>query len=192
MKDLDLQQWLARASLGDEEAFQFVYETTHHHAYRMIFFLTQRQEDAGDIMSEVYMALLRSLSSYDAEQPFLAWFNGLIVRQVRSWKRTSWRRLRLMEKLHAYQPAQFVTPIDARMSEMERQQWLLPAIRKLSHKQREIIVLRYYQECSLEEIAHLLNIPIGTVKSRQHSALRTLRRNLTRSITQREESYYVH
>ncbi|WP_244297266.1 hypothetical protein [Brevibacillus antibioticus] len=51
------------------------------------------------MMSEVYVELIRSIDRYDVELPFIPWFNGLIVRQVRNWNRSIWRRFRLLERV---------------------------------------------------------------------------------------------
>lgn len=51
------------------------------------------------------------------------------------------------------------------------------AIQKLTDKQRAVIILRFYHDYTLEEIATLLDIPLGTVKSRYHAAIQSLRKN---------------
>ena len=57
----------------------------------------------------------------------------------------------------------------------ETKQELVQAVQTLPLKHREIIILRYYHHYTLEEIADLLRIPVGTVKSRHHHALQKLR-----------------
>ena len=97
MKDIDLQPWLLRMSQGDEK-LEVVYSRTREHAYKLIYYLTPNKQDVSDIMSEVYMQLFKSIKNYNDQQKFSSWFNGLIIRQVRSWKRKSWRRYRILEK----------------------------------------------------------------------------------------------
>ncbi|MFB9326402.1 sigma-70 family RNA polymerase sigma factor [Paenibacillus aurantiacus] len=176
MKDFEVTPLLIRMSQGDEQAFQAVYESTRDHAYRLIHYLAPNRQDAPDIMSEVYAELFRSWRSYDPRQPFVSWFNGLIVRQVRNWKRKEWRLFRLAEKLR-------IGPIqtsdwreERRIQQMDERLDLLPILQTLPHKFREVIVLRYYQDCTLEEMAELLKVPLGTVKSRHHQALKHMRR----------------
>ncbi|UQZ34103.1 hypothetical protein C2I18_11535 [Paenibacillus sp. PK3_47] len=97
MKETDWTPLLIRMSQGDEDAFHTVYESTRDHAYRLIRYLAPSQQDAADIVSEVYVELFRSLHSYDPGKNFAAWFNGLIVRQVRNWKR---KALRTYQTVH--------------------------------------------------------------------------------------------
>jgi len=191
MKKIDLSPWLIRMSQGDEEAFRTVYEATREHAYRLIYYLSPSKEDVGDIMSEVYIELLRSVEKYRPEQPFAAWFNGLILRQVRNWKRKNWRLYRIVERLKLLADTSFDRKAEAQLTAVGDQMELLPILDTLPYKAKEIIVLRYYQDCSLEEISDLLNIPLGTVKSRHHHALKQLRHRFE-EIGGKERKGYVY
>lgn len=192
MKETDWTPLLIRMSQGDEEAFQTVYESTRDHAYRMISYLAPSQQDAADIMSEVYVELFRSLHSYDHTKNFVSWFNGLIVRQVRNWKRKEWRLFRIAEKLKigGFHPADRTE--ERRIQELGDRLDLLPVLQTLPLKLREVIVLRYYQDCRLEEIAELLKIPLGTVKSRHHQALKALRRRFEQLGLRKEGEGFVY
>ncbi|MNE81958.1 ECF RNA polymerase sigma factor SigW [compost metagenome] len=123
------------------------------------------------------MALLHSLMTYDTRKTFRPWLNGLIINQVNNWRRKGWRRLRLFIRHNQL----FVQPTtkgpDILALESEEKNTLLQQVSRLSSKLRVVIVLRYYQDCTLEEIADTLKIPLGTVKSRHHEALRRLRVN---------------
>lgn len=192
MRDIDWSPWLIRMSRGEEEAFRTVYEATRDHAYRLIFYLSPRKQDVEDIMSEVYIELMRCAGKYRPELPFQAWFSGLIIRQVRNWKRKSWRLFRIAEKLRLEPGETFDGKAESRFAAVGDQMELLPHLNELSHKAKEIIVLRYYQDCSLEEIAGVLNIPLGTVKSRHHHALKQLRRRLQDEHGGKERNGYVY
>jgi len=192
MKDLDLTPWLIRMSHGDEQAFQVVYESTRDHAYRLISYLAPSKEDIGDIMSEVYFELFRSLNKYDPEQNFTSWFSGLIVRQVRNWKRKEWRLFRITEKLKQSITKSSDPATELRLTVLSDRLDLLPILQTLPLKFKEVIVLRYYQDCSLEEIAELLKIPLGTVKSRHHHALKHLRRRFDQQGLRKERDGFVY
>jgi len=192
MKNMNWSSLLIRMSKGDEEAFRTVYEETRDHAYRLIYYLSSSKEDVGDIMSEVYIELLRCADKYRPEQPFTAWFNGLIVRQVRNWKRKNWRLYRIVEKVKLLADHSFDRKAEAKLSAVGDQMELLPILRKLPLKAREVIVLRYYQDCTLEEISTLLDIPLGTVKSRHHHALKQLRHQFEAIHGGKEKKDYVY
>ena len=192
MKDQDLQPWLIRMSQGDETAFRVVYEETKDQAYRLIYYLAPNKDDAADLMSEVYMALLGGIGGYKPELPFRSWFNGLIVRQVRNWRRRSWQRFRILEKAKAMLGASADRSMEDYAQTLGERDELIPALRTLSHKLKEVIILRYYQDYSLEEISQLLRIPVGTVKSRHHHALKQLRGRMERRGEEGEGTNYVY
>lgn len=191
IEEAQLRIYLSRMMERDEEAFHSLYEATRDHTYRMAYCLVGEERDAEDVMSEAYMALFRSLPTYDFGKPFLPWFNGLIIRQARNWKRRAWRRFRLLEKARMVWTPD-ATGDDTAIATIGQQDELLPFVNGLAHKFREVIVLRYYQDYSLETIAEVLDIPLGTVKSRHHAALKKLRARFEACSGERGVSRYVH
>jgi len=192
MKNTDWSPWLIRMSQGDKEAFQTIYEQTKDHTYRLIYYLSSSKEDVADIVSEVYIELLKSAHKYKPEQPFSSWFNGLIVRQVRSWKRKNWRLYRIVEKVKLFTDLTVDRRAEIELSSVSNQMELYPILRKLPLKAREIIVLKYYQDYTFEDIAVLLDIPLGTVKSRHFYALKQMRRQFELIDDRKESENYVY
>ncbi|SFE76142.1 Sigma-70 region 2 [Paenibacillus algorifonticola] len=73
MKDQDIHSWLTRMIQVDSEAFRYVYEATSDHVFRTLHLFLNNQEDADDVINEVYMQLFKSLpSSNNAAVPSLA------------------------------------------------------------------------------------------------------------------------
>jgi len=174
--EIEVQPWLERMMEGDAGAFREVYARIHPHVYRTVSFMAGSKDDIGDIVNEVYIALFQALPTYKPEQPFRPWLNGIIARQTSNWRRRLWRRMRLADRTRTM----FVEPPQADpgdgLFEAEQSDVLLRHVGRLSLKLRQIIVLRYYQDHSYEEIADVLDIPVGTVKSRHHAAITKLRR----------------
>lgn len=175
MNDKELLPWLEKATLGDESAFQLVYQATHQDVYRTVAFLVYNKQDIEDIVNEIYMRMWRSFHTYDPIRPFRYWLHGIIVRQVQDWKRKAWRRIRLFERNRRMISEQFVWT-DQAVLQSEMQQELFSLVRQLSYKLRVVVILRYFHDYALEEIADILQIPVGTAKSRHHLALKELRK----------------
>ncbi|WP_246070533.1 sigma-70 family RNA polymerase sigma factor [Paenibacillus kobensis] len=175
MNDNELHPWLRRMMDGDPAAFREVYAATQPFVYRTVYYLSGNKDDVSDIVSEVYIALIQSLPSYRFEQSFRSWLNGITVRQVSNWRRKLWRIMRLNQRNRLLTVDMPASLPGERLFEAERDSELLQQVECLPAKLREVIVLRYYQECSYEEIAEALNVPEGTVKSRLHSAIAKLR-----------------
>jgi len=160
---------------GDRESFARLYECTRDQVYRTVYLLLTQKQDVPDVVSEIYMELLRCLPDYKKDLPFRSWLNGITVRQARNWNRKQWRLFRLFEKNKSMriETAREDAADEVARSESASELWA--SVEKLPFKLKAVIVLRYYQECSIEEIAGILSIPPGTVKSRLHLALKRLR-----------------
>ncbi len=192
MNDADFHLVLRRMMKEDQAAFEKVYETTKDHVYRTVYFLAKNKQDVGDMMSEVYIELFRSLSKYDFKQPFRSWLNGLVIRQVHNWHRKVWRKLRLFHRAKQLELTPEYSRNDENILQAELQDEIQSLIDQLSYKLKVVIVLRYNQEYSFEEIATILNIPLGTVKSRHHLAIQKLRLQADPERFDKEASSYVH
>ncbi|PEE05059.1 sigma-70 family RNA polymerase sigma factor [Bacillus pseudomycoides] len=174
MDEIELKEWLQRMAFGDQQAFQVIYEFTCKDIYRTVAFLVVDKQDVEDIVNEVYIQIWKSVVNYDVNRSFRFWLHGLIVKQVQDWRRKSWRRFRIFEKKKMYAQDQFYI-VDEDILHKETRNELGELVQKLSYKHREVIIMRYFHEYSLDEIATLLNKPVGTVKSRLHTALKRLR-----------------
>ncbi|NMO94253.1 sigma-70 family RNA polymerase sigma factor [Paenibacillus lemnae] len=174
MKEVNVQALLTRMADGDDRAFEELYMETRHDVYRMVAFLIPDSHDAVEVANEVYVQLWKSFRTYDGNRPFHFWLHGIVVRLVNNHRRSLWRHFRrhdmLKQTLRTSDP-QHHEP----MNDVETRDEMMYQVMKLSKKLRTVVVLRCYQDYSLEEIADLLNIPVGTVKSRYHAAITKLR-----------------
>lgn len=185
----ELQSLIKLSIEGDRAAFEKLYEYTKDDVYRTVSFLVFNKDDVQDLVSEIYIKLLKSLPNYDLNRPFWFWLHGLIVRQVQDWRRKIWRRLHLFDKSKdKFEMPSEVMKIDQVILQKETRNELVYLVQKLSYKLRVVIILRYFHDYHLDEIASLLNIPVGTVKSRHHLAIKKLREKYEVILQTREES----
>ncbi|MEI4800034.1 sigma-70 family RNA polymerase sigma factor [Bacillus sp. NPDC077411] len=180
MDKTEWQEWLERMVAGDQKAFQHIYEATSKDVYRTVSFLVVDQHDVDDIVNGVYIRMWKSFAKYDPSRPFSFWLHSLIVHEIQDWRRKLWRRFRILEKSKEFWQDQFHRT-DEEVLHMETRSELLELVKTLSYKHREVIIMRYFHEYSLEEIALLVGIPVGTVKSRLHTAHRQLRKEMEKS-----------
>jgi RNA polymerase sigma-70 factor, ECF subfamily len=189
--DQSFQLLLERSSTGDREAFEAVYRKIKDKVYRTVYFLLKDKHDVQDVVSEVYIELFKSLKKFDNSYPFQSWLNGLIVRQVSNHNRKAWRRFRLFERQMLNREDLQPEIVDDRILQKEKKSELLAFVDLLSFKLKSVIVLRYYHEHTYEEISLVLNIPVGTVKSRHNQAIKKLREHIGYTINVKEESQDV-
>ncbi|MEC0229794.1 sigma-70 family RNA polymerase sigma factor [Paenibacillus alba] len=184
MNDQELNPWIDRLMEGDQAAFDVIYGLTKKKVYATVTMLMRNKEDVNDVVSEVYCQMFKTLPSFDRSRSFLYWLNGIVINQINNWRRQVWRRFRLSQKhdmLQEHRPAELP---DEFLIQSEGQQQLLGLIKKLPYKLRVVVLYKYYYEYSNDEIAELLHIPVGTVKSRNSLALKQIRQRFGTHLVQ--------
>ena len=160
--------------MADHDSDALVQE--HYAAiYRLLLHLTRRVHDAEDLAQQTFVRALRNLDKLRDDLPARSWLYAIAYREF-----LNWRRRRLWLPLTADRTA----PGDA-FARVADSDALLMALAKVKPDGRVVFLLHYVEEQSIQEIAKLLNIPEGTVKSRLHSARAGLKDLLT------EEECYV-
>ena len=129
------------------------------------------RHDAEDVLQEVFVLVHRSLAGFDPHKgAFSTWLHRITINHCLNQRR---RHNPVTVSLHD-DPLASEFP-GAQLADKEA---VWQAMRSLSEKQQAVIVLRYYWELPYAEVAQILEIPLGTVKSRLDLALKTLRKAL--------------
>ena len=169
-------------------AFEELMSRYYERTYAVIFRMVREQETAKDLTQETFLKAWRGLSSFSGESAFFTW----IYRIARNLVSSDYRKLRARPKVvaslgesdpdagdMAIDPvAESVGPVEESMRS-ERRERILDAISGLVPDFREIIVLRDLERRSYDDIADLLEIPVGTVRSRIHRARLELKAKLS-------------
>ncbi len=170
---------IRRAQNGDRNAFGELVTAYMQRAYYAALSLVGNHDDALDLSQEAFARAYRARQTIDPEQPFYNWYYTILRRLCFNFVRDRRRRRERLEE-HA---GWLVDEADARAAgddparaaeatELHRQ--LRRAIDRLPEREREMLVLKEYQNLKYREIAALLEIPIGTVMSRLYTARRHL------------------
>ena len=191
MKEINIELWVERMKEGDSSAFQVIYDWSFPQIYRSVVFLMSEKHEIEDVMNEIYLQLWRSIDKYDAKRPFRFWMHGIALKQIQKWRTKSWRRFRIFEKKRLLEVEEHLFS-DREVLKAESHQEMLAIVHQLSYKLRTVIILRYYHDYTFDEVAELLGIPVGTVKSRHHAALAKLRELSPNSELEKEQELYVH
>ncbi|GAB6927853.1 hypothetical protein JCM10914A_18360 [Paenibacillus sp. JCM 10914] len=180
MSDIQLSELVKSVLDGKQEAFRHIYTQTVDRVYRTLFILSDGSiRDAEDITQNVYLELYRNLNQFDPTRSLHGWLYGITLRQLQSYRRKRWKELRKEQK---ERDRQYILHSGASASEVDfTDECVLHELDVLSDKLRQVLVLRYLKGYSQQEIAELLNIPVGTVKSRLHQALRKMKEHLTKT-----------
>lgn len=156
---------------GDESAWTELLQTHSRKVYNLCYRFTGRPSEAEDLTQEVFIKIFQTLSVYDSQQgTFSTWLSRIARNHlVDHYRRT--HKDRLTSSLDddpggfENQPSTEPSP-SAAVESRERGEILQAALNRLSPDMREAVVLRDFQDLDYDEIAEVLGVPEGTVKSR--------------------------
>ena len=141
-------------------------------AYRLAGYLLGDATEAQDAVQDALVKAWRSWSTLRDPEAFEPWFDRIVVNVCRDRMRRH-RTLRMVQ----LDAAGEVESSDVFGSMVEGDE-VAAAVARLAPDQRIVIALRYWRDLTLEQVAETLRLPLGTVKSRLHYALRALRSEL--------------
>ena len=197
MEDVQIVHGLIRRCVsGDAAAWEEIVQRYHRRIYNICYRFAGSSDDAQDLTQEVFIKMYRTLDSYDVERgAFMTWVTtmtrNLLVDHFRKHKQD-----RVTDSLDAapseHEDAQplsdkieYKGPApDSQVQSGEAQSAVHEALQKLSPELREAVILRDLQDFSYQEVAAVLKVPEGTVKSRINRGRAELARLLTRTYKQ--------
>ena len=175
----DLGMLLEKARAGDKEAFGRFFAKTSEIQYRLILTYVNDPDAAQDILQEVYLTLYQNLSLIRRPQSAIAYLNTT-TRQLCM----NYRRRVATRNAHMASPTVALSDVTAlslaeQAEQSEQLAQLNHALKKLTPREQQIIVMRYVQRVKIAEIANILDISPATVKRLHRSALEKLRRDMS-------------
>lgn len=163
-------EWLRLAQKKDEEAFEKLVEMYQTPVYNLCYRMLGESQDAEDAAQEAFWRAYQAIDRYDSNRSFITWLLSIAAHHCIDLQRK--RRLPTLDlDLATDMDAPDVTPGPEKMlTHRQDQESMNDMLGHLKEQDRAIIVLRYWQEMSEEEIAQTLTISVSAVKSRLHRA----------------------
>lgn len=158
---------------GTETAFLQLFDEHHLPLFRFAYRLTGSVSDAEDVVQECFLELLRPGCSYDPRRtPMRAYLFGVVRNQAL-------RRLRKSAQIagDGLEPAAHGSPLD-HVLHAELEDAVARAVMQLPHTQKEVLILAHYERVPLAEIARVMDLDVGAVKSRLQRARAQLKETL--------------
>lgn len=169
-------------TLRDQEAFAFIAKRYKQKLFNYVMRLTNiRAEDAEDLLQEIFLKTYLNLNDFDRDMKFSSWIYAIARNQVIS----NHRKLQVRAEGHS------VTIDDERALQIAAEfdikkiidlkilkDRIDQAMDKLKQKHKEILILKFYEEKSYEEISDIIKKPIGTVGSMMNAAKKELKKEL--------------
>ena len=172
MADLDLGVLIARCQAGDELAWEAFVRRFQGRVYALACSYLDDRDEARDLAQEVFVRLYETRGRWAEAEGFVAWLCQVARNRAIDYQ----RRRRVRQPPRVVPEEQGVQVVDVSPGPAEqfehrsRHRLVQAALARLSTLSREIVMLRDVQELSVREVATLLGIPAGTVKSRASRA----------------------
>jgi RNA polymerase sigma-70 factor, ECF subfamily len=174
------QEWLVKARQGDEEAFTILVETYQTPVYNLCYRMLGEGGSAEDAAQETFWRAWQNLNRYDPQRSFITWLLSIAAHFCIDQQRK--RRIPLLE-LDEFPDFDISNPLEPTPEKVvalnEEDAALHELINQLNPQDRAAVVLKYWSDCSEEEISQMLNLTVSAVKSRLHRARRQLAELMT-------------
>ena len=164
----------------DSDLLDRLIEKYQHRLLRYLVYLTANREFAEDLFQETWIRVLERGNQYNGTSRFETWLFAIARHLVidNSRKKSTVSLDALMEPREGAMPMEFAsgqrTPYDLALLQQNGEH-LMSALQAVELVQREVILLRFQEEMSLEEIAQVTGAPLSTVKSRLYRGLEALK-----------------
>jgi len=164
---------------GELDALGDMYDRHRHLVYRTALAITCDPDMASDLLQEVFLRLHRFAERIDPSRPLQPWLYRMTVNLSYTWIKRKSRWMRYINEMAERIITERRPASPHNIAERDESwRWVRQAILALPVQQRMVVVLYYINDLSLKEIAEILEIPVGTVKSRLHYARRVLKKQL--------------
>ncbi len=176
MTDKEQILLVLRAQTGDKSAFNSLLESIQHSLYWYIYNTLSNKSHVNDILQEVFILIYRKLPGLNYPEYFKTWTFRIASREIFRFlrkKKNTFEELKDNEELEYYFPLENITPDNEKAVEK-----IFELVHFLPPASRAVICLHYKNQMPLNEIADVLEISVGTVKSRLSYGLKLLRKKV--------------
>jgi len=183
--DAHVKKRVIQAKKGDQTAFAEFVDMYKDRVFNISFRMLGNRHEAEDIAQEAFIRAYVNIDTFDHMRKFSTWLFRIATNLCIDRLRKKKPDYHLDAELSGTDGLTMYAKIaddgelpDAQVESMELQDQIHQAILKLSNIYRPVIILRYIEELSLKEISEVLDLPLGTVKTRIHRGREALRKQL--------------
>jgi RNA polymerase sigma-70 factor, ECF subfamily len=165
-----------RIQHGEVDAFEVLVRRHEKTIFNLVYRMLGDYDDAIEVSQEVFLSAYRAIGQFRGDANFSTWLYRIALNHVTTRRRSNNSRqhrtapIEDMELIRDSQPGPAET-----LEKKEMQERVQLALNKLSPEDAAVILLRDLQDVPYDEVARLLEIPVGTVKSRLHRARQALK-----------------
>lgn len=160
--DNEALQFIQRLQAKDEQAFRELMDMYGNEMIRVIYLLTKDKHLAEDICQETFVTVFEKIEQYENKGSFKGWILTIAINHCRaSMRKAAWKKLFYKDMRNEQ-----ISIRDHHLENTPTEQTITEHIHQLPYKYREVIVLHYYEDLSVQQMSERLGISAGTLKSR--------------------------
>ena len=179
--ELDDQQLVTASKRGDQDAFAQLVQRYQRRIFNLVYRMLQQYEEASEITQETFLAAWQGLPSFRGDARFVTWLYRIAyncaLKQLETRKR-DWALQAALQAEQALESEDTYKRADAQIDEHERQAFVQEHLSRLPAKYRAVLILRHLQDMTYEEMAEILTMPVGTIKTHLFRARNLLKQRL--------------
>lgn len=160
-----------------KETAEMIFNKHNNYIYRIALFLAKSKTLADDITQETFLQVFRKYHTYDTTKPIEPWLYKITLNITRN----TIRKQRWLSFRDQFPEDTASDNTEGIILKNEEEEIIWKAVDSLTHKSKEVILLHYYADLKLVDVADILGIPLGTCKSRLNSALTSLKKQLRKT-----------
>ena len=172
------QLWIQQVLAGDKQAYAHIINKYKNQLYATILRMTKHPQDAQDLVQDAFIKVYRNLDKYDASGSFSSWLYRVAInhcmdefrKKSHSTVQVEIDETKVVNREHP----------EVVFLKKEKSRQLERLISTLPEDERLIILLRYINEISYEEIGEMMDVPLSTVRNKLHRAKKKMRETVKR------------
>lgn len=177
-------QWIDEVLAGNKQAYAHIINKYKNQLYATVLRMTKNPQDAQDLVQEAFIKVYHQLGKYDKKGPFYGWLYRVTINHCMD----EFRKKRYQMKQVEMNEETILNPNHPEVIfiKKEKNRQLERLIGSLPEDERMIILLRYVNELSYNEISELMDIPLSQVRNKLHRAKKKMRESV------KQEGGYFH
>lgn len=163
---------------GDKKAFEELYKLTSSKAYFVALQICNDKQEAEDILQESYITALNKISSLERTESFMGWFNRIVINKSKDFLKKKNPKLLSEEDewiLEGQADDNDKFSPESSVDKEELKSVVMNAIQELTVEKRTCVMMKYFNDMSVNDIAETMEVPVSTVKNRLLSARKELK-----------------
>lgn len=172
---------VAASKNGNQDAFALLVQRHQHRVFNLVYRMLQQYDEANEVTQETFLAAWQGLPAFRGDARFSTWLYRIAynccLKQLEQRKRDRTLQTAIQAE-QSLEDADRETRVDTEMASHERQTLVREQLSTLPTKYRLVLVLRHLQEKTYEEMAEILAMPIGTIKTHLFRARNLLKERL--------------